>query len=209
MTYDFKKLLKEHSAMKDNTLIYEIPTKPTRIWDLVVPIVYTNEGKTIDAYISCDIGDSYHYNELCHVLKCATSDNIIHIHINTHGGVVDSALMIADAITKSKASVCAHLSGTVASSGTMIALACNEFVVSPQLAFMIHNYSGGMAGKGHELKARQNFMDHHLNGVFTTFYLGFLTQKEIADVIDGTDIWMGAEEVLKRIEARCRLRKPH
>jgi ATP-dependent protease ClpP protease subunit len=54
--------------------------------------------------------------------------------------------MIAAAIKHSKAKVIGQLSGTVASAGTLITMACDEIVVTPHLSFMIHNYSGGMAG---------------------------------------------------------------
>jgi hypothetical protein len=67
---------------------------------------------------------------------------------------------------------------------------------------MIHNYSGGMSGKGHEVKARQRFTDVHLNTAFASFYSGFLTNEEIDNVIDGVDLWMGAEEVSERWKRR-------
>ncbi len=50
----------------------------------------------------------------------------------------------------------------------------------------------------HELKARQTFIDNQLNAAFSAFYAGFLTEKEMEDVIDGTDMWMGVEEINKR-----------
>jgi len=42
---------------------------------------------------------------------------------------------------------------------------------------MIHNYSGGMSGKGHEMKARQKFTDEHLNDAFKYFYKGFFKRN--------------------------------
>jgi len=50
----------------------------------------------------------------------------------------------------------------------------------------------------HELKARQNFVDKQLNKAFESFYLGFLAKEEMTQVIDGTDFWMGAEEIQER-----------
>jgi hypothetical protein len=67
---------------------------------------------------------------------------------------------------------------------------------------MIHNYSGGMAGKGHEMKARQKFTDEHLNEAFKSFYKGFLSETEMTSVIDGTDLWMGTNEVRERWKNR-------
>ena len=175
---------------------FTLPKEPTRIWDLVVPI--TTAGKSTHAYLTDDIVEPAAYNELCFLLTSATSDETFHIHINTPGGLIDSAVMLVDAIKSSKAKVIGHLSGTVASAGTIIALSCNDIKVAPHTSFMIHNYSAGISGKGHEMKARQEFVDASLNEAFKTFYTGFLTPDEMESVIDGKDMWMGTSEVIER-----------
>ena len=132
------------------------------------------------------------------MLENAKPGSEVKLYLNTPGGVVDTALMLADAIRRSKAKIVAHLAGTVASAGTLIIMACDDIIVAPFTSFMIHNYSGGAVGKGHELKARQAFVDKQLNEAFKAFYLGFLTEEEMTQVIDGTDFWMGADEIQER-----------
>lgn len=182
--------------------LFDLPKEPTRIWDLVVPIVVDTKEKTIKAYLTGSIEEPCMYNELCHLLIAASADTEVTLYINTPGGIIDSAFMITNAISNSKAKVVAQLSGTVASAGTLISMACDDVVASQHLSFMIHNYSGGMAGKGHEMKARQKFTDDHLNNAFTSFYSGFLTDDEMSKVIEGTDLWMGTDEVADRWENR-------
>jgi ATP-dependent protease ClpP protease subunit len=169
---------------------------PTRVWDLEVPLV-TNRFHT-DAYILDSIEEPAVYSELCHKLRTAEKGDTFTIHLNTPGGMIDSAMMIIDAIKASKAKVTAQLTGTVASAGTIIALSCDQVAVADHTAFMIHNYSGGLSGKGHEMKARQEFIDSSLKAAFESFYQGFLTEKEMKDVIDGKDMWMGKDEVIER-----------
>ena len=178
--------------------IINFPKDPTRVWETDVPIVVNEDEKNIKAYITGTIEEPSVYNELCYLLTTANEDTKFDLYINTPGGIIDSAFMIIDAINNSKAFVTAYMSGTVASAGTMISLACNNIVPAPHLSFMVHNYSGGMSGKGHEMKARQRFTDEHLNNAFKTFYSGFLTEKEMKDVIDGIDLWMGTDEVKNR-----------
>ena len=180
--------------------IFELPKEPTRIWDLSVPVV--TKGSVTQAFLSSASEDPSEYNELCFLLRTAEEDTTVILHLNTPGGIIDSAFMIADAITNSKANVVARLSGTVASAGTIIAMACDDVETSSHLSFMIHNYSGGMAGKGHEMKARQKFTDDHLNDAFKDFYAGFLDEQEMDKVIEGTDLWMGKAEVAERWEQR-------
>lgn len=172
------------------------PTTPTRVWETNVPMV-TNRYHT-DVYITDSIEEPFIYNELCHKLRSAEKGDTVTLHLNTPGGMIDSAFMLIDAIKQSKAKVTASLTGTVASAGTIIALSCNNLEVADHTAFMIHNYSGGLSGKGHEMKARQEFIDSSLNDAFTSFYSGFLTDKEMKDVIDGKDMWMSKSEVLTR-----------
>ena len=53
--------------------------------------------------------------------------------------------------------------------------------------------------KGNELKAQQAFVDEALERAFIDFYSNFLTPKEIRQVIEGRDIWMGKDEVVARL----------
>ncbi len=173
------------------------------VWNNIVPIVEVPSSKTLDAYITSDIGLPIDYNELTYRIKNAPSDYTINLHINTPGGVIDGALFIIDAINKTPAAVTAFLTGTVASAGTIIALACDNVVASDHLSFMIHNYSiNGIQGKAHEVKAYQNFTDANLNAAFRDFYSGFLTDTEMESVIDGQDLWLSSAEVSDRWQKR-------
>lgn len=186
---------------------FDLPRDATRIWDLPVPIVVDEDKKVIDIYLAGAIEEPFLYNEMCYRLLNADEDHTINLYINTPGGIIDSAFMIADAIKRSKAKVVAQLSGTVASAGTIITMVCDDVVITSHLSFMIHNYSGGMAGKGHEMKARQKFTDEHLNKAFKDFYQGFLSDKEMDKVIEGTDMWMGSDEVTERWSSRVAVLK--
>lgn len=183
---------------------FELPRNETRIWDLGVPIIVRklDEKTSIKAYLTGAIEEPHLYNELCYLLQTADGDTSVDLYINTPGGIIDSAFMLASAIDSSKATVTGHLSGTVASAGTIISMVCDKLELTPHLSFMIHNYSGGMQGKGHEMKARQKFTDEHLNRAFKHFYSGFLSDEEMEKVIEGTDIWMSTEEVNDRWNQR-------
>ena len=176
----------------------ESPKKTESIWEDHVPIA--RNGREIDVYIMAEIVNPIEYNELCHLLRNANSKEVIRLHINTPGGRLDSATMIIDAITASEAYIIGVLSGSVASAGTMIALACDELECSSYLEFMIHYFSGGTGGKGNEIKAHSNFIDKHMPMVFKKIYAGFLSEKEIDDMIEGKDVWLNGDEVLTRFE---------
>lgn len=178
--------------------VIELPKKKTQVWDNYVPILKSKDGKTIHVYLTDTIDVPATYNEMCFELLNASKGTQVNLHINNGGGVIDSAFMIIDAITKSKAKVTAILSGTVASAATVITLACDAIDVVDHTSFMIHNYSSGTQGKGHEMKAYMDFNDSELNNAFRTIYGGFLTSDEMEAVIAGKDMWMGKVEVLER-----------
>ena len=166
-------------------------------WNNEVPII-THDNGDMEVYLTDTIQEPIVYNELCHKLRLAPASSTVTLHINTPGGIIDSAFMIIDAMKASKAHVHGALSGTVASAGTIISLACTTLSVADHTAFMIHNYSGAVVGKGNEMRAHQEFVDKNLNVAFTSFYSGFLTAKEIKEVIDGRDLWFNKDEVLDR-----------
>ena len=174
------------------------------IWDNSLPIVQHDNGN-LEVYITDSINEPFEYNELCHRLRAAPASTTVTLHINTPGGIIDSALMIIDAMKASQATIVGCLTGTVASAGTIIALACDHLILGQHLTFMIHNYSGGMVGKGHEMKAHQEFVDRNLNEAFKSFYAGFLTPKEMQSIIDGRDLWLSSEEVAERWQRRLDL----
>ena len=170
------------------------------IWDNYVPVL-TN-GRHTDIYLTDNIEAPSEYNEACHILNNAYKGDTITLHINNGGGYVDSGFMLIDAIKASKAKVTAKLSGTVASIATIITLACDDIIVADYLQFMIHNYSGGASGKGHEMKDQLLFTDAELNKAFSEIYGGFLTPHEMELVIAGKDMWMGKDELIGRYDAR-------
>ena len=174
----------------------QFQAEPKSIWNLDVPIV-RSEG-IISCFLTDDILEPSVYNELVYTLLTAKGSDVITLYINTPGGEIDSVVMIRDAILLSKAHVIGKLTGTVASAGTIITLACDEIVVSKNLSFMIHNYSTGLVGKGHEIKQQQAFMEKSMVKAFSDFYLGFLTAAEIESVIEGKDLWMAEDEVQTR-----------
>lgn len=187
---------------------FELLKDATRVWDLVVPII-TNKNRT-DVYITDEIGAPSDYNELCYLLHTASPAETFYLHLNTPGGALDSAFHIIDAIQLSKARVVAQLTGTVASAGTIITLACDDVLVADHSIWMSHNYSsgGGGSSKGHELKARQEFTDRSLNASFRQIHEGFFTDDEVSQLIDGKDFWIDKDEILQRWASRKTYSRP-
>ena len=166
------------------------------------PITQQSEGggTLYTIYILKGVEAPEHFAEVISVIDNAMDGDTIIIKLNTPGGSFDSAMMLRDAIKSSRATVLAECVGSVASAGTFIALACAGLYIAPFCEFMIHNYSGGVYGKGNELEAQANFAIPHLKSVCYEVYDMFLTKKEIKKVIKGHDMYMTKAEVEERWE---------
>jgi len=177
----------------------QLPPDKKTVWDDIVPIIKSKKEKTYYAYISDAIGNPYIYNKLCYILtnKVKPDEKVV-IRLTTPGGDLDSCTNIVNAIQRCKGHVVVELSGEVASAGTIITMYADDIVALDELRFMIHYYSGGVMGKGHEVKAQQKFYEEQVESWFKRIYKDFLTEEEINNVIEGKDIWMGKDEVLER-----------
>ena len=169
----------------------------TNPFDRFVPIVTSKHVHHV--YLTEGIDHPAEYDELIYTLNTASPAEIFHIHLNTPGGVVDSGIAIRNAIQSSKARVIAHLYGSVASAGTMIALACDDIEVTPNLSFMCHEISvSNMGGKFSDIKNMQNFYEKQFNKLSRDVYTGFLTEDEIARMHKGEELWFDGGEVKQR-----------
>ena len=170
------------------------------IWDDHVPIVSNEQEGVYSVYLCDQIETPSYYNKLCYLLDTAKEGEVFYIHLNTPGGCTDSAFQLRHSLLNTKASTYATCCGTVASAGTIIALSCQELDIAFHTQFMIHNYSMGTHGKGHEIMDYVNFNDKTLKAAFNDIYSGFLTKPEIDKTLRGKDIWLNSADVKKRFD---------
>lgn len=179
------------------SLNLEPETSENSVWADYVPII--EEGTTFKIYLTNGINIPHVYSKLCHLLDSAKPYHELHFYINNGGGDVDSAFMLISSMNQTKAKTIAHISGTVASAATIIALACDELEVSPFTSFMSHNYYHGVQGSGNQVKDYVDFTDRELKRAFKAIYTNFLTEEEIQLVTErDKEIWLNELEVVER-----------
>lgn len=150
-------------------------------------------------YITGDIDEVDKYIDMINEIKTASPNDTIMIYLNTPGGNLSTTIQIISAIEQSSARVITSLEGEVCSAGTMLFLAGHEKIVNNNTSFMIHNYSHGPFGKGHEVAQRVKFTEKYFRTLARSFYKNFLTAEEIEEVCSGKDMWMEADEVRERL----------
>lgn len=170
-------------------------------FDKVFPIIHkTNEDGSVTTtiFIFDIIGHIGEFAEIIAVLSIAMPNDTIIFKINSPGGYLHTMLTLIDAINTTKARTIAECSGIVASAATMIALACTGLYVANHTTFMLHNFTGGTYGKGHEIIADVEHMVPNNRKIFETLYKKFVTKKEINKIISGKDYYFTTEEVRER-----------
>ena len=155
-----------------------------------------------DFYLTGNITEAKDYQDWNQILRTATENDGIVIHINSNGGEIFTAIQLMRAMGDSQATICASVEGMCMSAATLIFLCADVVEVSEHSHFMFHTYSSGNWGKGSEQLQGVMADDKWARHLFNQVYKGFLKPQEIKDLIDGKDLWMNPAEVNKRLAAR-------
>ena len=164
-------------------------------------------ARMIDFYLTGNIGEAKEYQDWNQMLRTCHDHDIVTIHINSNGGDIFTAIQLMKAISDSPATVVASVEGMCMSAATFIFLVADICEIAEHSHFMFHNYSSGNWGKGHELLAVTQADDRWARNLMKKTYKGFFTDNEIEKIIDGRDVWLTPDEVIKKLDRRNKLNK--
>lgn len=150
-------------------------------------------------YLSGDIEAPTAYIDMIHKLRTATQDETIIIHLNTEGGDLASGLQIVNAMKYSQAHIICSLEGEAFSLGSLIFLAADEFLIHDNSLMMIHNFSGGSYGKANEQVSYIEATIQWFKQLAQDYYVPFITEKELAEVLQDKDLYFQAADIRKRV----------
>ena len=160
----------------------------------------TKTINTYEIYLNQSIKMTENLYRLLEVFRHATKNDVIKIYINSPGGRMDTTLSILHAMDECKAKIITIADGKVASAATFIFLAGDERKICDFAYFMFHQYSGGVSGKGHEMREKVDFTYDHYEKFFKFYYGDLFTDDEIEKMLYGKDKWIDKEGMLKLLE---------
>lgn len=140
------------------------------------------------------------YSDLWSLLEDANRGTVVHVHFNTSGGSLNTALQFYAAMQTTQATVIGHAVGEVSSAGSLMFHSCHEAVVHPFSFFLYHQGSRFCEGKLNETLTRSNFLTSHMGRIYREIYKHVLTEEEIDRVLGGEDIHLSGEEVGSRLQ---------
>ena len=159
-------------------------------------------------YISDEILQPFEYVTMLKTINLAQDTDQFIIHLNSPGGDIDTAIQLVNAISISPAHFTAYIEGLCASAATMIALACDAWVMNPMATFMVHAPTLGSFGKLNEVKESGEYNLKWSRRIFSYTYDGFLTVNEMAECLEhNKDYWFGYDEFMERIYRLADYRK--
>ena len=153
-------------------------------------------------WLTSEIKEASCYDHWYETLLKATPDDVVAFHINSPGGYLDTTLQLCDAIRSTSASTVAFIEGGCCSGASMIAMTVDRVEMGMFSYIMVHTGSGGEIGKFRNLVESASFREKWWHDVMHSVYEGFCTKDEIEQILAGRDLWLDAEESMKRFKRR-------
>jgi ATP-dependent protease ClpP protease subunit len=156
-------------------------------------------------YLSGIIEAPTAYVDMIHKINTATPDDVIYLHLNTQGGDLSTGIQLINAMKCSPAHIICSLEGEAYSLGSMIFLAGDEFLTHENSIMMIHNFSGGIYGKGNEQVSQLEATIKWFHALAKKYYIPFLSETELDGILKGEDLWLQADDVRKRLNKMIKI----
>lgn len=192
--------------MQNNPKLYDeedIEALPVGYLPYVVNTTVRNE---YTFPIDEEIGAPSYYRNLIRVLDEAVEGDVVVLKINSNGGRGDSCSAILHAIQFTEATTVGEIVCDCHSAVSLIALSCDVLIVSDFANMLCHSARFGTGGKSTDVLASAMHHKKISDSMITNAYKDFLTDEEIADVINGKELYLDAEQInqraLKRVELR-------
>jgi ATP-dependent protease ClpP protease subunit len=151
-------------------------------------------------YFDGSLGNPEDYREEFELIRNMDVDDVLKCHYNGPGGNAFTMIQFLRCFKECKGTIIGSVEGECQSAYTFMFLASHGFEVSDHCKFMCHNYNGGLYGSGHELKAEMDFDVKWAETIMRDAYKGFLSDKEIEDMLEGKIYYYPAEEILSRCQ---------
>lgn len=163
-------------------------------------------SQIINIHVDGEILEPENYREVFNVIRDASENDLINLYINSIGGDVSTFIEFYNLIVTCRAKIVCYVFMAY-SSAALIALTCEEIVLTEFCSFLIHAPSGEAIGKVAEIKSHGDFFNKWSKDIITSVYKGYLTDKEIDKVLEGAELWHDKKEIEKRLANRDKLLK--
>jgi ATP-dependent protease ClpP protease subunit len=155
----------------------------------------------IDSFIK----EPMYYRQVVNAITQCNENDVIEFEINSPGGSLAGLCSLLSAMQRTPAEKTALINGDCHSAASMLALSCDAVVVSPYASMLVHNASAGTIGKIADMRSHMDHLNNFTDRLFSDTYRGFLSEKEIKECLGGKELWLNAEDIVERLQARAQM----
>jgi len=148
------------------------------------------------------INNPTYYRNILDRIELLTENDEVVVTVDSVGGDLDGCIALCDVLQATEATVTGILINRAYSAGAYIALCCDNLEVRPNARMMLHSFSGGFAGKDHEIELDYTFNKQYIRDFLSACCEGFLTEDELHEMYNGKDFWMASPEIISRLQMR-------
>lgn len=152
-----------------------------------------------------NVKDADYYRQVVQAISNTNEDDVIQFEINSSGGSLEGLIALLTAMSKTSAVKIANINGFCHSAASMLALNCDSVFVSPYASSLIHFVSYGSSGKSADIRSHVNHVHTTSEALFRETYELFLTEDEMQECIDGKEMWLGVDEINRRLEYKYKI----
>lgn len=150
--------------------------------------------------------DVSQFADIVDVLDSAQEGDVVQIRLSTVGGALHAIIPLINAMKNTEAFIHVHVESDTSSAGTMIMALAHSLYVNEYATTMYHNVQYGVGGHGGNVDAQVSHITASSKKLIRDLYNNLLTPNEIARLEDGLELYMDADEVMDRFEARTAAR---
>lgn len=157
-------------------------------------------SKYCSVYVYEEINSPLQFVDVIEETASLKEGDVLYIYLNCRGGCVystDSMVHTIKMLQSAGVNVLGVCSGEVMSAATVIALACDDLVISDNTTFLFHAGSVEFSGSFHEIVNRNTMLDITFNSLKNS-YVKFFTEEELLEMRNGKEFIMGKEEFITR-----------
>lgn len=165
--------------------------------------INTRQMHNFSVHINEEIKSPDYYSKIFDMLIDAGEADMVTFFIASPGGRVDGLNVLLEGIRMTEAHTVAVLIGECHSAASILALNCNEIIVSDSAESLVHSCRFGSSGKAADIAA------HTAHTLKTTEKLaretygnGFLTEVELNQMLDGKEFYFDADQLRERLIRR-------
>lgn len=143
-----------------------------------------------------------YYRAVLSEMQTLGQHDTVNVTFASNGGSAAGMVALIEGFRNTEATVSGAIIGDCHSAASILAMNCDQIYVAPYASMMVHNISYGYAGKDADVMGMVSHTSAWSKKLIKDTYEGFLTEKEIDEVISGKEFWFDADQIKERFDKR-------